>query len=326
MFKYKKTLDVLQDIPRMSSKQRRRVMTELLYDEDFMKWLFQPDDIPNLTEVVTAYYTELTRHVTMKAIIDAIEYEGHREFDRSTATFLTSIANIAINNNNDLLEEVDEARRSGDLSKSQTRDVVDKVENVNITIAKLLKTARRIIKKKALVLAKESRLPKYITISAYTSVPDPKYVDTFKIGYYLNNLLSTIYSEVDENGDFERNPKWRAFFKEIFGKNNLADVATFILLEGVHRIDQYENSEDVHLCWNSLTNFALEELDESPAGLRNQMLDLYIKRLDRMFSNRAFDLRVDLRDLDSDLYPRLAETLGKYVGKIASIIKRAANL
>lgn len=325
MFHYEDTLDVLIDFKHMSPKKRRKIILELFSDKDFIKWLFQPDNIPNLTEIVTDFYTEFTKPYTMKAMVDAIDYDGPREFDRNIATFLTSVANIAIQNNNDILEELEDARKSGDISRSESREVCDKIENINETVADLLKMARKIIKRDAIRLSRDSRLPKYITISAFTSIPDPMYIDTFKIGYYLNNLFSTVYSEVDENGEFERNVKWKVFFREIFGKENLADVATFILLEGTHRIDQYVNSDDVRRCWDSLTAFALTELDKSPSDLRNQMLDLYIKRLDRMFANRAFDLRVDLRRLDPNLYPRLTETLGKYVGKIASIIKRATK-
>jgi hypothetical protein len=103
------------------------------------------------------------------------------------------------------------------------------------------------------------------------------------------------------------------------------DVATFVLLEGVHRIDKYRNSEDVRECWDSLTTFALKELNDSPEQVRQQMIELYIKRIDRMFSNKAFDLRVNLTDLDEDSFPKLVKTVDKYADKIVSILSRGSK-
>lgn len=325
MFDYDRTLDVLQGFKRLSSKKRRKVMITLFYDEDFMKWLFQPDKAANLTEMVSDMYAEFTKDHTMQAMIDAIDYEGASEFTRSHATFLTTVANIAIQNNNEFLKEIELGRKNGDYSRKESSRLCEGVNEINETVARLLKRARRIVKRDATILARDSRLPKYITMAAFTSVPEPKYIDRFKIGYYLNNLFNTIYSDVEENGEFERGVRWREFFKEVFGKNNVVEVATFVLLEGVHRIDKYRNSEDVRECWDSLTTFALKELNDSPEQIRQQMIELYIKRIDRMFSNKAFDLRVNLTDLDEDSFPKLVKTVDKYADKIVSILSRGSK-
>jgi hypothetical protein len=322
MFDYDRTLNVLQDFKHLSEKKRRKVMLTLFYDDDFIKWLFQPDKAANLTELVTAMYTEFTKSITMEAMIDAIDYAGTAEFNRSHATFLTTVANIAIQNNNEFLKEVELKRKSGDYSRKESERLCEGVRDINDIVAKLLKRSRKIIKKEATELARNSHLPKYITVSAMTSIPEAKYVDRYKIGYYLNNLFNTIYSDVEQNGEFERSVRWREFFKNLFGKENLAEVATFILLEGVHRIDKYKNSEDVRECWDSLTTFALKELNDSPEQLRNQMVELYIKRIDRMFSNKVFDLRVNLLNLDDDLFPKLTKTIDKYADKITDILSR----
>jgi hypothetical protein len=300
-------------------------MITLFYDEDFMKWLFQPDKAANLTEMVSDMYAEFTKDHTMQAMIDAIDYEGASEFTRSHATFLTTVANIAIQNNNEFLKEIELGRKNGDYSRKESSRLCEGVNEINETVARLLKRARRIVKRDATILARDSRLPKYITMAAFTSVPEPKYIDRFKIGYYLNNLFNTIYSDVEENGEFERGVRWREFFKEVFGKNNVVEVATFVLLEGVHRIDKYRNSEDVRECWDSLTTFALKELNDSPEQVRQQMIELYIKRIDRMFSNKAFDLRVNLTDLDEDSFPKLVKTVDKYADKIVSILSRGSK-
>lgn len=322
MFDYERTLDVLRDFKHLSTKKRRKVMLSLFYDEDFIRWLFVPEKCANLTEMVSDIYAEFTRNETMQAMIDAIDYEGEREFDRSHATFLTTVANIAIQTNNDMLKEIEIGRKAGDYTRKESSRLVEQIDDINDTIARLLKRARRIVKREAAEIARESRLPKYITMAALTSVPNPKYVDKFKIGYYLNNLFNTIYSDVEENGQFDRGVKWAVFFREIFGKNNVVEAATFVLLEGVHRIDKYENSRDVRECWDSLTTFALKELNDAPDQIRNQMIELYIKRIDKMFSSKSYDLRVNLLKIDDFSFPKLVDTIDKYADKITSIVSR----
>ena len=329
MFNHERTLDVLRDFKHLGRRKRKNVMDELLFDPDFIKWLFQPEDIPNLTGVVTDFYEEFTKIPTMQAMIDVVDEYGFEDFDRSHATFFTSVANIGIQTNNDALYEIEHSRKSGEISRKDSRDLVADIDLSNELIIKLMKYSKKIVKRKAKNLAKDSGLPKYITLSAFTSIPDPKYIDTFKIGYYLNNLFTTIYSDVEEMGGFDNHVKWRVFFKDIFGEKNLADVATFILLEGSNRIEKY-SSEDVKECWDTLTVFALQELNDTPGAVRDQMIELYIKRLDKMFGGALTKgtnslktlLRINLLDLDDIIYPKLANTVSKYASRLKKILSR----
>ena len=322
MFDVENTIDLLQDFKRINPKKRRKVIKGLFYDEVFLEWLFQPKKVPNLNAQVTAMYTEFTKPIVMRAIIDAVKEEGYHEFTRTHSTFLFSVANIAIQGNNEMLEEVEKKKKSGEMSSKDARKILERVEDSNEVIAKLLKVSRKIIKRDATELARRSRLPRYVCITALHSVPEPQYVDRYKIGFYLNNLLNSIYSEVEENGEFENGVRWKEFFREIFGKDNVVEAATFILLEGVHRIDKYKNSDDVRECWDTLTSFALRELNSAPQNLRQQMIELYIKRIDKMFQNRSFDLRVDLLDISDRQFPDLVKTVEKYTDKIVSILSR----
>lgn len=320
MFDYDKTLDVLRDFKKMNPKKRRKIMTALFYDDTFMEWLFQPKPVPNLTEMVSDMYSEFTKPIVMMAMIDAVKEEGYSEFTRSHATFMFSVANIAIQTNNEMIEEITEKKKDGEYSAKECRRLIEKIDDSNEIISKLLKVSRKIIKRDATIISRESRLPKYIGMSALTSIPESKYIDNFKVPVYMNTLTNTIYSEVNRNGEFDKGVKWKVFFKEVFGKDNIAEVATYILLEGVHRIDKYENSSDVKDCWNSLTSFALKELDSIPTSLRNQMVELYIKKIDKMFKNNTIDLRVDMLNLDENIFPNLAKTIDKYADKIVAIL------
>ena len=320
-FDYDWTLETLENINEMRPGKAQKFLRNLLQDESFIEWLFQPKQVPNINELISALYVRFTKPRVIKSVVEMIEEEGTSEFTRSHATFLYSLCNIGIQSNNERITEIEKKRKNGEISGKEADKLNDKVVKYNEYISDLLRCAKKIIKRDAKELARESNIPKYICITAYHSVPDYKYVDRFKIGYYLNNLLNNIYSEVEANGKFSSDVRWKLFFKEIFGKDNVVEVATFILLEGVHRIDKYKNSSAVKDCWDSLTSFALKELNEAPEALRTQMIELYIKRISKMFANGTFDLRVDLLSIGDVSFPKLSETISKYASKIEEILK-----
>lgn len=321
-----KIIDVLQNLKRISRKKRRKFFTTLLFDSQFIKWLFQPEKTANLTQIVEDMYKEFTKPIAMEAIISVIDFEGCSDFNRSHATFLTTICNLAIDKSNEELKSYDKAKKDPGVPRMRLRGWAESIDTTNMLTAKLLKRARKIVKRQASCTAKDANLPKYITTAAYTSIPEPKYIDRFKIGYYLNNLLNTIYSDVEENGDFLDDINWKKFFGDVFGKENVVECATFILLEGVHRIDKYRNSRDVMYCWDSLTEFALAELNKAPDNTREQMIELYIKRLDKMFSNKSFDLRTNLLDVSKMIWPNLWKTVQKYATKLGEILSRGLDV
>lgn len=319
-------IEILQNFKRLSRKKRRKFFTTLLFDKQFIKWLFQPEKTANLTQIVEDMYKELSKPVAMESLISVIDYEGYSEFNRSHATFFTTICNLAIDKNNEELKEYDRVKKDPGVPRMRLRGWADSIDRSNMLTATLLKKARKIVKRQASSTAKDASLPRYITIAAYTSIPESKYVDRFKIGYYLNNLLNTIYSDVEENGEFLDDVNWKKFFGDVFGKENVVECATFILLEGVHRIDKYRNSRDVMYCWDSLTEFALAELNKAPDNTREQMIELYIKRLDKMFSNKSFDLRTNLLDVPKLIWPNLWKTVQKYATKLGEILSRGFDI
>ena len=321
MFDYESTLDVLRDFKHLGNKKRKKVIRALFYDDEFLEWLFNPPKVSNLNEVVTAMYAEFTKEPTMRAIVDVVKEDGYSEFNRSHASFITSIANIAIESNNTMLHKIEKKRKNGELSRGESSRLVHDIDDINDTIASLLKCGRKIVKHEAAVLAREANLPKFITMTALTSTPEPKYIDHYKIGVYLNIMMDVIYSDVERYGQFDENVRWKVFFKNIFGKDNVVEAATFILLEGVKRVDKYKKTDDVKMCWDSLTSFALRALNDAPDQLRQQMIELYIKRIDKMFKNDSFDLRVNLLDINDDIFPKLCDTIDKYSDKIVKILK-----
>lgn len=321
MFDYEFTLETLENLTEMKPSKAQKFLRNLLQDETFIEWLFQPKQVPNINDLISGLYVRFTKPKIIRTLVEMFDEEGTSDFTRSHATFIYSLCNIGIQSNNDRINEIANQKKNGEISGKDADRLNEKVLKYNEYISDLLKLAKKIIKKDAKQLARESNIPRYICTTALHSVPEYKYVDRFKIGYYLNNLLNNIYSEIESNGKFASDVRWKTFFKEIFGKDNVVEAATFILLEGVHRIDKYKNSSAVKECWDSLTTFALKELNEAPEALRSQMIELYIKRIAKMFANGAFDLRVDLLSINEFNFPKLSETIGKYTSKIEEILK-----
>lgn len=330
MFDYDYTLESLSKIDGMKNKKRVKFLKNLFLDEEFVKWLFQPNQqatsSQNLMTQVNDLYAVLTKPKVIKAINEMIEEVGYEEFNRSHATFIYTLANIAIESNAANVNEAARRKKEGSLNNKEVKDFNENIEKYNKYISELVRSAKQIVKKDAKNLSKDTNIPKFICYTAFYSVPQSKYIDKFKIGYYLNNLLNSVYADVSTYNEFDRKIiKWRPFFKEIFGKDNVVEAATFILLEGVHRIDKYKNSDAVKDCWDSLTEFALQELNDAPDSLRSQMLELYIKRIDKMFANKSFDLRVDLLSINDTIFPKLNTTINRYSDKISDILKRGKN-
>lgn len=322
MFDYENVLNTLAAFDKMKTKKQIKFLKGIFLDDSFMEWLFIPKKEANTNEKTASLYSMFIKPKIMRAIVEMFENTGFSKFNRTHATFIYSICNVAIATNNERIVEVERQRKEGEITNKMAQNINEKIERYNSYIADLIRCAKKIIRKEAKDLSRASNLPKYLCVTALHSVPEPKYVDRFKIGYYLNNLLNNVYSEVDALGGFNKEVRWRVFFKEMFGKENVVEAATFILLEGVHRIDKYKNSADVKECWDSLSAFALKELNEAPETIRNQMIELYIKRIDKMFANKAFDLRVNLLSLDESPFSKLADTVKKYSDRIMEILER----
>lgn len=324
-FTYKNTMDILTD-KKLSTNKVLKHLKHIFLDEKFMEWLFNPQKgNSELTNQVMTLYGEFVQPRTIKLLIKLVQEEGD-DYGRNQATFLMSLCSAAIANNNQRIKNAQDDKKNGNLSGRDYRDEMDDAEDNKEKIEKLYKMTKTIVKNDAKRLSRDTNLSKEICRIGYFNVPEPKYVDRYKIGFYLNTLLAAIYAEVSEEGRFDTDVDWKEYFKNIFGKDNVFEVATFVLLEGVNRIDKYNNNGAVRDCWESLTSFALKQLDNAPDQIRSQMVELYIKRIDKMFANRSYDLRVNMMDLSDYKFPNLAKTVDRYKDKIMNILKRGSTI
>lgn len=325
--------DLLDDYvnKRISNETAERAILSYLQSSDFLQLLFNPPEgveRTKLQEETKAMYVYMAQRKVIKATVNVVEdeasYDGYESFDRSVATFLYTVSLACITASNTFEDRIRSDLSEARITKSEAKDEMEHISNYNDMIRRLIKTTQRIVKRRAKRLAYDTNLPVEICRSAYFNVPNPKFINKYQIGFYANKVLTNIYDTADGyDVNFDR-VKWGKFFGEIFGEKNVIEVANYIMLEGMNRINDYKGSE-VKEVWNDLTKFALEVLEEAPEQIQTQMLDLYTKRVARMFDNNVYELRVDLRSLDSEEYPNLTKIIGKYADKISDIIKEAAK-
>ena len=122
--------------------------------------------------------------------------------------------------------------------------------------------------------------------------------------------------------------RWGSYFGTYFGSEMASSAALSVLLEGVSRINMYrdlEHFDDVRKVWDSLTNFALAELDRAPENVRRQMIELYIKRIEKLFRNgNGPRLRVDILNIPN-AFNHLSNTITQYTNRISRITRANAK-
>ena len=318
----------LQNHREFSKEKMDRIMLRTMRNPDFMEHLFPTGKDTQADGLSEKMYALLIKKRIMKSICRVLEMEGPKTFNRSIATWLYSVATVAITTQEKRWKEYKEMY--GDLNPrkemaraSDARMARENLEEYDAVCVSLVKLIRKIDKRDIKQMVIRANVPEGLAECVVVTVPEIKYVTNFRVGFYLNQVLLSIYRFVDDHHYNTSKIDWKEFFRILFGDKNVIEAATFILLEGVHRIDEY--GDEVSDTFNQLTMFALKELEIAPEGLKTQMLDLYVKRISRMFANRTFDLRANLLDIDPMRFPNLAKTVDHYASQISEIVNRGIN-
>lgn len=323
MFNFNEFTHFLKNVSNMSSERAERILIEDYFtNKDFAGALFNPSDSDNIAEYVSALYKVTAKPRVMKLFINAVSEYGPEKLDRWVGTYLYSVASFNLDALNASLKKTQDDFDDDKINHNQyKRQNQDADEILEIT-KKLNKIAGKVVKSEAKIIAKKSGLDKEFVKYALKTNPDPKYINSNRIGYFLNQLLNELYTELDEDKCDEdiRDIDWKYFFRSVYGKENVLDVATFVLLEGAHRTSGFK-SQNVRKIWDSLTAYALDTLENADAPSRNQMIELYLKRIEKMFANGSFDLRVDLRTIPTNDFPRLTQALEKYKERLDNAFK-----
>lgn len=323
MFNHERVIKKLSS-DKLGKEKTMEILEDVIPSKDFAEFLWKPKGISNLAEVVEQLFAAFCRPQVIKCLTNYIIDEGYEEFNRTQAAFFYSICTSALESNNQRAEENSAKRKEGQITNREFNETNDKIDAYAKSVKKLFKATKKIVKRQAVTLSEDTRVPVKICRIACYMVPEANEFDRNKISPLLDNLLTEMYDLIaKENIEIPDNANWKGFFRKLFGKDNLAEVATFLLLEGHNRRDPYKSDHNVITAWDSLTEFALMQMNQAPETLRDQMLELYIKKISRLFTNGAYELRVNLLDIPEvkSKWPQLANSIGKYANKIREIVK-----
>ena len=333
MFNYDKLIKKLEKFDELSSKKQGKVLESIFCSDEFRDWFYASSDISNdqpMTKpMVNKIFGLLAVPKTMKRITKFINNKTTEDFDHTSCSIAFLIVEQAIEISNNANSEISESYKSGELASKEAKAYKEKSEKYSQMISDLMDAIKDIAKSEVKEICKKSELPKGLVLTTYLMIPDRKYIPKFKIGMYVNQLLQEIYKWTGENGiEYTSSIKWGSYFGNFFGSELTSSAAISILLEGVRRIDAYRESDhfdNVREVWDSLTTFAMTELDKAPENIRRQMIEIYVKRIDRIFRNgNSPRLRVDLLNIPNN-FNNLADTVSKYTDRIAKITRASAR-
>ena len=333
MFDYDKLTKKLGKFNELSNKKQGKVLETIFCSDDFRDWFYgvgeNANDQPMTKPMVTKIFAALANPITMKRVTKFIKNKTHEDFDHSACSFGFLIVEHAIEASNNANREISEGYKNGDLASKEAKEYKAKSEQYSEYVADLMSALKDKARPEVKEICKKTNLPKGMVFTTYFMIPGRKYIPKHKIGMYVNQLLQEIYKWTGNSGMEDISSiKWGSYFGNFFGSEMTSSAAISILLEGVRRIDNYRDSEhfdNVREVWDSLTMFALSELDRAPENIRRQMIELYLKRIDRIFRNgNGPRLRVDMLNIPNN-YQQLADTVSRYTERIARITKSGSH-
>lgn len=327
MFDYDRVIKRLGRFDDLPGRIKQEVLEDIFIDPGFREWFYQVGEgaksQPMTTQMVNKLFTTLCIPSVFNGVIRFWKRYDSDKLDRTACCIGFMVVEQAIEQSNKASKEVSDGYQSGEISNRDAKTYKERNESYNDMISTMMETLKNRVRNEVKSIASKTNLPTGLIYAVYFMIPGRKYIPKFKISMFMNQILSEIYKWTGSCGmeDIEF-IRWGPFFGSCFGNELVASAAVSILLEGVQRIDNYrdaENFDDVRSVWDSLTNFALTELNNAPEHLRRQMLELYLKRITKIFSNgRTPRLRVDILALPTD-FSNLVNTVRRYSSKIHDI-------
>ena len=329
MFDYDKLAKKLGKFNDLSGKKQKKVLETIFCTDDFRDWFYgvgeNSEAQPMTKPMVNKIFTSLATPAALKSITKFVKNKTSEDFDHSACSIAFLVVEQAIEISNKANAEIADSYKNGDLVAKEAKGYKEKSEKYGEYVADLMAALKDKARPEVKEICKKTNLPKGMVFTTYFMIPGRKYVPKFKVGMYVNQLLQEIYKWTGVNGIEDISAiRWGSYFGTFFGSEMTSSAAISILLEGVRRIDAYRDSEhfdNVREVWDSLTNFAMTELDKAPENVRKQMIEIYVKRIDRIFHNgNGPRLRVDMLNIPNN-FANLADTVSKYTERISRITR-----
>lgn len=324
-FNIKIMSDFFKRVGEYDEDKAKKIIHKYLTNDDLGKVLFDVEDsmVKEVNDQTEVLITNMIKKKSMNALIESLDEYGYSGYPRWTPVFLNTIvenaAAVAVTG----AKELDKALENGSISKSDAKDKKESFEKIYRRAEQLDKRINKMVKQDAKRLWSASGVPKDVcklimrTAPEYSKEAHAKrpLIARNRLSVWLPMQLNVLYTHAEPIARNIDDINWKNFFKFTLGAENLPDVATIMLVEGVDRIKDID-SEDVRTVWDSLTAFALNTLENAENGTRSKMIEQYIKRVTNMFQNGTFDLRADLTQISSKEFPNLAKTVANYAGKL----------
>ncbi len=329
MFNYDKVMKKLDKFDDLSKKKKEKLFDEIFLSNDFRNWFYgfgDPSENPPMTKpMVEKLFSILANPKYIRKVTKYINNKTYEEFDHTAGSIAFLIIDQAVDSLNKANKEIGVDYKAGEINSKFAKEFKEKSETYSTYVSDLMEALKDKARNEVKSICKKSGLPRALVFTTYFQIPAKKYIQKFKTTMYVNQFLRDIYRWVGSNGiEDVSSIRWGSYFGSLFGGDLVASVALAIMLEGVRRIDDYrdyDHFDDVREVWDSLTNFAITELDNAPENVRRQMLDIYVKRISRLFNNgNGPRLRVDLLNLPSTFH-NLTGTISQYADRIAAITR-----
>ena len=325
--KYEKAISKLEKFTELNKEKQVKLLKKILTDDEMLKWQFDPgqNKQPYTGEMFNKLYKAMAMPAALKSYEPMLNRYGKETFTRSSIVILHTVLTYALEIHNSMIESYkNEVSATG--ANKETKDMKNRVEKYAEHLDSLKGVIQKLVKPWLKSLSSDTGLSRDIIFKALMVAPEVKYIPQQRITSTTVHLLEEIYSEANISGFPAKGSgvHWKPLFKAIFGVENIPSVAVSILLEGAHHIDKYRESDNlicVRDCWDSLTKFALNELEECPDKVRSQMIELYLKKAENLINRRngrPTDLRVNLTRLPNE-FRNMIRTVDFYKNQFDSI-------
>lgn len=320
-FSIETALDIFKSDTKMSKKEK--YLHKMLTSKDFYGYVFIGSDGAR-KEKLKELYNALSSYDNIRAINNAFEDYPLDDYPRSAATFVYTVCGYVTNECNRLADKIDEEYRNGDIRRSEKDDRHEDVSRKFAYAARINNEyLNKIIKGYAKKISIKSGLPKNVVMDVIKSIPEKAYIDKASVPDYLNIITDIIYTDIDEYDDIP-DIDWDPFFKAIIGDQYIKEVVTYLTAEVAGRIRrEWKNDRTVKAIWNSLTDYALNTLEDLSENDRNHMIDIYKKVVASMNGDSKNDLRFDLTKIDEDIFPKIAASVKKCYNTIKDAVDTA---
>lgn len=333
MFDYDKLAKKLGKFENLSNKKQGKLLEYIFCSDDFRSWFYGIGDAANeqpmTKQMANKIFGSLSNPTTMKRLTKFVKNKTYEEFDHTSCTLAFLAVEQAVEASNAASRELVDNYKNGELPSKEAKNYRERSDQYNEYVTKLLDALKDKARPEIKDICKKTNLPKGLVANTYFIVPGRKFIPKYKASMYVNQLLQSIYTWVGNNGvEDVSSIKWGSYFGSFFGSEMTSSSAITIMLEGVRRIDAYRDAEyfdNVREVWDSLTNFAMTELDRAPEHTRRQMIEIYIKKIDRLFTNgNGPRLRVDMLNIPSSFH-NLSDTVSRYSDRISKITKSGSR-